>query len=122
MKQRLFEDSEIPDVNRQVSGIGSNVMDAGATTVRDFVQRANNLPNAYDTSKPYPLDSIDAIAADAFINIGNLQRDLEIAKVNPVLKREKDQKAIEDLEQNLKDITKLLLDFDKTLSIIKGNE
>ena len=122
MKQRLFEDSEIPDVNRQVSGIGSNVMDAGATTVRDFVQRVNNLPNAYDTSKPYPLDSIDAIAADAFINIGNLQRDLEIAKVNPVLKSEKDQKAIEDLEQNLKDITKLLLDFDKTLSIIKGNE
>ena len=122
MKQRLFEDSEIPDVNRQVSGIGSNVMDAGATTVRDFVQRVNNLPNAYDTSKPYPLDSIDAIAADAFINIGNLQRDLEIAKVNPVLKSEKDQKAIEGLEQNLKDITKLLLDFDKTLSIIKGNE
>ena len=122
MKHRLFEDSEIPDVKRQITGIGSNVMDAGATTVGDFVQRANNLPNAYDTSQPYPLGSIDEIAADAFLNISNMQRDLEIAKGNPVMKKKKDLKAIEDLEQNLKDITKLLLDFDKTLSIIKGNE
>ena len=64
----------------------------------------------------------DAIAADAFLNVSNLQRDIEIAKQNPTLKGEKQQKVLDKLEQNLKDITKSLLDFDKTLSIIKGNE
>lgn len=122
MKQRLFEDSEIPDINRQMTGLGTNPLDAGATTLADFTRRANGLPNTHDTGVPYPLDSIDAIAANAFLNVSNLQRDIEIAKQNPTLKGEKQQKVLDKLEQNLKDITKSLLDFDKTLSIIKGNE
>lgn len=122
MKQRLFEDSEMPDVSRQVTGIGTNTMDAGATTLGDFTRRENGLPNTHDSGVAYPLDSIDDIAADAFLNISNMQRDLEIAKSNPVLKSDKHQKIIDKLELNLKDITKSLLDFDKTLSIIKGNE
>mgnify|MGYP004350995549 CR=1 FL=1 len=122
MKRRLFEDSEIPDVQRQVTGIGSNTMDPGATRMDSLIRKQNDLPNAHDTGVPYPLDSIDPIIADLFLNLNNVQIDLEIAKSNPTLKNEKDKELISKLEGKLKDITKILVDFDETLAIIKGNE
>lgn len=122
MKRRLFEDTEIPDVQRQVAGMGTSYADAGGTTVGDLVSRKNGIPNAHDNGVPYPLDSIDSVLADVFLNLNNVQQDIDLAKGNPVLKSEKKQKLLNSLEKNLKDITKSLVDFDETLSIIKGNE
>ena len=123
MKQRLFEDSEIPDVNRQMTGMGSAYAQSGGEVMHNLLQRKNNYPNSHDeTGVPYPLDNIDSIIADLFINLNNIQRAIEIAKSNPILKDKSKQRIIDDMEKDLRNIAKTMLDFDDHLAIIKGNE
>ncbi len=123
MKQRIFEDSEIPDVNRQITGMGTEYANSGGERLGNLLQRKNDLPNAHDeTGVPYPLDNIDAIIADIFININNVQQAVEIAKNNPTLKSKRKQRLLRAMEGDLRNIAKTMLDFDDHLAIIKGNE
>ena len=120
MKQAIFEDSEIPDVQRQVAGIGASTVDPGAMRLDNLMQHKNEDMKPQPGNKLYPISNIDEAIADAFINISNAQRLLDIANQNPTLKSRK--RMIVKLENNLKQVARLLVDFDETLSIIKGDE
>lgn len=122
MKHRLFEDAEIPDIERQIAGIGpgSRTYDSGpAERAADYMQRKNEIPHDM-SNKAYPLEHIDQKLADTLVSIGNIQRLLDIANSNPVLKNKTNE--INNLNNKLKDIADLLVDFNEGLSIIKGNE
>ena len=120
MRRTIFEDSEIPDVQRQVAGIGTSAVDAGGMRLDSLMQHKNEDMKPQPGNKLYPINNIDEAISDAFINISNAQRLLDIANQNPTLKPSK--KLIVKLENNLKQVAHLLVDFDETLSIIKGDE
>ena len=122
MKRRLFEDQQSPDTDRQVSGIGpgaKNPGTPGGMATGDYLQQRNEIPptmNGY----AYPLEAIETTMADVFVDLSNVSKMLDIAKLNPVLsKKANDVKYLNDLVKN---IAKKLVDFDDRLSIIKGDE
>lgn len=116
MKQRLFEDDQMYDAQRQTSGVGSEVANQGPITVNNISHHRNN-DNNIGKNKLYPIDNIEHAIGDAFVNISNVHQLIQVAEENPTF--EKSQ--ISELQDILKDMTKLLVDFDETLSIIKGN-
>ena len=121
MKRVINEDTTIPDMNRQVAGMGigaSNPADAGAMRAAEYFKQKNEIPVNMN-NKPYPIDAIDNTLADMLVNIINLQKLLELAKLNPVMK---DEEKIDDLDEKLKKVANILVDFNQSLSIIKGNE
>ena len=120
MKRRIFEDSEIPNSQRQVAGVGANAVDPGATTVQQHLVHKNDDIALQNLNKMYPIEGIDQAISDAFINISNAARLIETAKLNPALKNHKN--SFQKLKNNLKSITSLLVDFDETVAIIKNNE
>ena len=120
MKQRIFEDSEIPNSQRQITGVGANAVDPGATTLQQQLVHKNEDLALQNPNKMYPIEGIDQAISDAFINVSNAQRLIDTAKLNPALKKHANNFL--KLEKNLKNITSLLVDFDDTVSIIKNNE
>jgi hypothetical protein len=120
MKRLFFEDSTIPDVQRQIAGVGSSAVDAGGMRLDSLLQNKNDDMKPQQGNKLYPISNIDEAISDAFINISNAQKLIDVANQNPTLKSSK--KLLIKLENNLKDIAHLLVDFDETLSIIKGDE
>ena len=115
MKRRIFEDSEIPNSQRQVAGVGANAVDPGATTLQKQLVHRNDDIALQNPNKMYPIEGIDQAISDAFINISNAARLIETAKLNP-------KNSFSKLEKNLKSITGILVDFDDTVAIIKNNE
>ena len=69
---------------------------------------------------PYPLEAIETSMADVFVDLSNLSKMLDIAKLNPVLSKK--VKHIDSLNELLQNIAKKLVDFDGKLAIIKGDE
>ena len=120
MKRRIFEDSEIPNSQRQVAGVGANAVDPGATTLQKQLVHRNDDIALQNPNKMYPIEGIDQAISDAFINVSNAARLIETAKLNPTLKNHKN--SFSKLEKNLKSITGILVDFDDTVAIIKNNE
>ena len=121
MNHIINEDMEMPDVARQLAGIGSgasNPGDPGAIRAGDFINRQNELP-IRSGNKPYPIEAIDQTLADMLVQATNIQKMLDIAKENPAIK---DSDRLDKLTKQLKEIAELLLDFDNGLSIIKGND
>ena len=117
MKQRLFEDDQIYDVRRTLTGMGSEVANQDPITVNNIPQHKNN-DNNITKNKLYPIDHIEHALGDAFVNISNVHQLIQIAEENPTL--EKSQ--LSELRDILKDMTKLLVDFDESLAKIKGND
>lgn len=107
MKQRLFEDDQIFDVQRQMSGIGSETLDKGPVVVSGPLDHRSD--GDIKKNKLFPIDGIEQTVAGIFIDISNTQKLLDIAKNNPVLNKE----YINALENKLKAITKILVDFDE---------
>ena len=117
MKHRLFEDSEMPDLTRQNAGIGAgaaNVADAGAMRAAEYLQQKQY------NGKPYPIEHIEQSLADALVTLSNIQKLLDIANSNPVLKGSEEK--IKDLNTLAQKVAGLLVDFNDGLTIIKGNE
>ncbi len=122
MKRRLFEDQQKPDTDRQVSGIGpgaKNPGTPGGMTTADYLQQRNEIPPTMN-GVPYPLEAIETSMADVFVDLSNLSKMLDIAKLNPVLSKK--VKHIDSLNELLQNIAKKLVDFDGKLAIIKGDE
>ena len=122
MKHRLFEDSEIPDINRQIAGIGPgsrNPGTPGGMRAAEYLQQKNELQQQYN-NKPYPIEHIEQSLADALVTLSNIQKLLDVASSNPVLKDDTDK--IKDMNDIAKKVAGLLVDFNDELTIIKGNE
>lgn len=121
MKHVINEDASIPDMNRQMAGIGtgaSNPAEPGAMRAAEYFKQKNEIPVSMN-NKPYPIDAIDNTLADILVNVINLQKLLDLAKANPVIK---DEEKIDSLNKQLKNVADILVDFNQSLSIIKGNE
>ena len=116
MKQRLFEDDQMYDVQRQTSGMSSEIANQGPITVNNISHHKNNDDNI-GKNKLYPIDNIEHAIGDAFVNISNVHQLIQVAEENPTF--EKPQ--LSELQDVLKDMPKLLVDFDETLAKIKGN-
>ena len=122
MKRRLFEDQQSPDTDRQVSGVGpgaKNPGTPGGMTTADFLQQRNELTPTMN-GIPYPLEAIETAMADVFVDLSNLSKMLDIAKLNPVLSKKSNH--VEDLNDLIKNMAKKLVDFNEKLAIIKGDE
>ncbi len=122
MESRLFEDQQSPDTDRQVSGIGpgaKNPGTPGGMAVADYLQQRNEIPPTMN-GIPYPLDSIETTMADVLVDLSNLSKMLDTAKINPVLSKKTDH--IEDLNELVKGMAKKLVDFNEKLAIIKGDD
>jgi|TARA_R110000796_G_scaffold41668_8_gene103007 hypothetical protein len=122
MKRRLFEDQQSPDTDRQVSGVGpgaKNPGTPGGMTAADFLQQRNELTPTMN-GIPYPLEAIETAMADVFVDLSNLSKMLDIAKLNPVLSKKSNH--VEDLNDLIKNMAKKLVDFNEKLAIIKGDE
>ena len=122
MEHRLFEDQQSPDTDRQVSGIGpgaKNPGTPGGMAVADFLQQRNEIPPTMD-GVPYPLEAIETAMADVLVDLSNISKMLDTAKLNPILSKKTDH--IEDLNGVIIGMAKKLVDFDEKLATIKGDE
>ncbi len=119
MRSILTEDSTIPDVQRQVAGIGTSAIDQGAMKLDNYLQYKNQDMAPQQANKLYPINSIEQAVAEAFVNLISAEKYLQVALNNPALKPK--LHLIPKLENNLKNIMKILVDFDHTLSIINGD-
>jgi hypothetical protein len=117
MKQRLFEDDQMYDVQRQTSGMGSEIANQGPITVNNISHHRNNDDNI-SKSKLYPIDSIEQTIGDAFVNISNVHQLIQIAEENPTF----DKSDLSKLRNTLKGMANLLVDFDEIIVKIKGND
>jgi hypothetical protein len=115
MEQRLFEDDQMYDVQRQTSGMGSEIVNQGPITVNNI----GNLSKPAETkqNKEYPIDAIEQTMGDAFVNVSNVHQLIQIAEQNPTL----DKAQLSKLQVTLKGMADLLVDFDETLAKIRGN-
>lgn len=116
MKQRLFEDDQSYDVSRHTTGIGSEIMNQGPVIVNPSGANKNK-GDEHTPNKLFPVSSIESTMADAFVNISNVEKLLQVARDNPSI----DNKKIVELSDILKNMTSLLVDFDEKLSIIKDS-
>jgi|GEM_PF-2218789 hypothetical protein len=122
MTRRLFEDQQSPDTDRQVSGIGpgaKNPGTPGGMATGDYLQQRNEIPPTMN-GIPYPLEAIETAMADVFVDLSNISRMLDTAKLNPVLSKKANH--IDDLNELIKNVAVKLVDFDDELAIIKGDE
>lgn len=113
MKQRLFEDDQVYDIQRQMTGIGSEVVNQGPPVVAGPGHHKNK-DNQPEKNKLFPIDAIEQTVAGVFIGVSNAQKLLDRAKENPTL----DNDEIEKLEAKLKQVAGLVVDFDELLSKI----
>ena len=113
MKQRLFEDDQMYDVQRQTTGMGSEIANQGPITVAGPSNHRNK-DSEIEKNKLFPIDAIEQTISNVFIGVTNTQKLLDRAKANPVI----DSNKVEDLENKLKEIAKLVVDFDDLLSKI----
>jgi len=113
MERRLFEDDQMYDMQRQTSGMGSEVANQGPITVNNI----GNLkkPDEITANKQFPIDAIEQTIGDAFVNISNVHKLIQIAEQNPTL----DNKKLTELQDILKGMADLLVDFDETLAKIR---
>lgn len=113
MKQRLFEDDQMYDVQRQTSGTGSEVANQGPITANNI----GNLkkPDELTANKQFPIDAIEQTIGDAFVSVSNVHQLIQIAEQNPTI----DKTQLSKLQDILKGMADLLVDFDETLAIIK---
>lgn len=116
MKQRLFEDDQMYDIQRQTTGMGTEITDPGAMRVDAHLAHKNKDSDFTNPNKLFPVDGIEQAVADAFINVSNAQKLVSIAKENPTFKKK--QENLNALEKKLSDITSLLVDFDEIISKI----
>lgn len=122
MERRLFEDQQSPDTDRQVSGIGpgaKNPGTPGGMAVADFLQQRNEIPPTMN-GVPYPLEAIETAMADVLVDLSNISKMLDVAKLNPVLSKKVNH--VEDLNELIMNMAKKLVDFDDKLAIIKEDE
>jgi hypothetical protein len=98
----------IPDVNRQQMGMKTEVPST-PSSVNDIMSK-HYRSDVSPENIPYPLNDFDNIAADAYVNIQNLEDLLKIAKTNAVIKNKK----------SIDSITKELLKLKKNLVDISG--
>ena len=113
MKQRLFEDDQMYDVQRQTSGMGSEIANQGPITVNNI----GNLkkPDETKDNKQFPIDAIEQTIGDAFVNVSNVHQLIQIAEQNPTI----DKEQLSKLQDTLRGMADLLVDFDETLAKIK---
>lgn len=122
MERRLFEDQESPGTDRQVSGIGpgaKNPGTPGGMAVADYLQQRNEIPPTMN-GVPYPLEAIETAMADVLVDLSNISKMLDVAKLNPVLSKK--TRHVEDLNELIMNMAKKLVDFDDKLAIIKEDE
>lgn len=116
MNQRLFEDDQMYDIQRQTTGMGSEIANQGPITVNNI----GNLSTKENIikNKLFPVDSIEQAMGDAFVNISNIHQLIQIAEQNPSF----DKSDLSSLRDILKSMTNLLVDFDEALVKIKDND
>jgi len=116
MNQRLFEDDQMYDIQRQTTGMGSEIANQGPITVNNI----GNLSTKENIikNKLFPVDSIEQAMSDAFVNISNIHQLIQIAEQNPSF----DKSDLSSLRDILKSMTNLLVDFDEALAKIKDND
>ena len=117
MKQRLFEDDQMYDIQRQTTGMGTEIMNQGPTVINPF-GTSKDKDDEHTPNKLFPIDSIESTMSDAFVSLSNVEKLLQIARDNPSI----NNKEIHDLSDILKSMANLLVDFDGKLAKIKGND
>jgi hypothetical protein len=119
MRQIISEDTTIPDVQRQVAGIGTSAVDQGAMKLDNYLQYRNQDAMAQNPNKLYPIHSIEQAISEAFVHLISAEKYIQVANNNPALKSK--AHLFPKLESKLKQVLRLLVDFDETLSIINGD-
>lgn len=96
----------MPDVDRQMMGL-KDEYPSEKSTLQNYLDKKYRSDEAPE-NRPYPLNDFENIAADAFIQLNNLQDNLKIAKTNAVIKNKQPFdpiiKEIEKLKMELVDI------------------
>lgn len=122
MKKVISEDNTMYNVQRQQFGSTARQDSKGDTApqpnqVKNLVQANKRDDNSQAPFlKPYPLDRVDEVLSDLYINNVNLRKILQTAWTNPALKKKyKDNlryvyKRVEFMDKLLVDISK---EFDK---------
>ena len=113
MKEYLREDSSILNVHRLQPGIKKSEEIVKPNTVGNLLDANKSKDNA-PTLKPYPLDRFDRISTDAFIQVLNLRKMLDIAKSNPAISKKYSEhisiasKLLEKIGQDIVEINKIV--------------
>lgn len=112
--EQLLGEDQIPDVNREVSGISSDTppqqMDVNALLRR---QSSDGTAPKLDQ---YPLNSFNGILSDLFINVENTISMLKSAYNNPSIE---DKESVKDSYEVAKSIEKLIVDLNKKVTKIR---
>lgn len=117
MEHRLFEDDQMYDIQRQTSGMGSEIAQQGPITATN-IGNISKTPEETKDNKLFPIDAIEQTIGDAFVNVSNVHKLIQLAEQNPTLDNEK----LAELQDILKGMADLLVDFDETLAKIRGND
>ena len=113
MNEYLKEDSTILDIKRQQSGLKKGEQLLKPNIVGDLLN-TNQSKDFAPTLKPYPLDRFDRISTDAFIQVLNLRKILDIAKSNPAISNKYSQhmeqagKLLEKVGEDLVEINRIV--------------
>lgn len=112
--EQLLGEDQIPDVNREVSGISSDTPPQ-QVDVNDLLRR-----QASDGTAPkldqYPLNSFNGILSDLFINVENTISMLKSAYNNPSIE---DKESVKDSYKVAKSIEKLIVDLNEKVTKIR---
>jgi len=112
--EQLLSEDQIPDVNREVSGISSDTppqqMDVNALLRR---QSSDGTAPKLDQ---YPLNSFNGILSDLFINVENTISMLKSAYNNPSIE---DKESVKDSYKVAKSIEKLIVDLNEKVTKIR---
>jgi hypothetical protein len=105
MESLFFEDQDVADMHRQVSGMTQNIHNT-LDTVSNAMAKTQ-VPTTDSGNKPYPLGTVDKVMADAFMSLLNTHKLLDDAKANPLLRKK--SKKIRMIQDKLKKINQDLV-------------
>ena len=127
MKKRIFEDSSIPNINRQQRGMTVGKNNSGDANVqpnqvRNFLN-ANNKDGNYEAPslKINPIGKCDEILADMYLHTTNLRKLLFQARDNAASNPKQKQIIDSIIEVQLKKIGVTLVDISKSLDNISND-
>ena len=127
MKKRIFEDSSIPNINRQQRGMTVGKNNSGDANVqpnqvRNFLN-ANNKDGNYEAPslKINPIGKCDEILADMYLHTTNLRNLLFQARDNAASNPKHKQIIDSIIEVQLKKIGVTLVDISKSLDNISND-
>ena len=127
MKKRIFEDSSIPNINRQQRGMTVGKNNSGDANVqpnqvRNFLN-ANNKDGNYEAPslKINPIGKCDEILADMYLHTTNLRNLLFQARDNAASSPKQKQIINSIIEVQLKKIVVTLVDISKSLDNISND-